>query len=409
MDPIRRAVGTLSVAAALLAFLLPGAASQAAPAGPVGAPAGFAALAGSLWPEAERAGITRALFDTTFAGLSPDPTVAAMTARQPENLKSTGAYLAAQVTPARVAAGRAQLGRWGSDLAAIERRFGVPGPIVVAIWGLETNFGASSGSKDVIRSLATLAAMDYRPDLTRAELVVALRMLQDGDVTRAGLRGSWAGAMGQPQFMPSSFEAFAVDGDGDGRRDIWGSVPDALASIANFIHAKGWQPGAPWGFEVTVPPGFDHRVSHGGADDWTGRGLRRADGTALPASGPTTLYFPAGASGPAFLVTPNFEVLKTYNFSDAYALAVADLADRLSGDAGIRAPWPTAVPMGKPARIALQAQLAARGLPVDNREGRISLALRDSIRLAQARVGLIPDGNPTDDLLHRLQNGAAGR
>ena len=210
----------------------------------------------------------RALFDASFSELTPDPAVAAMIRRQPEELKSIGSYLASQVTQARVATGRAMLERWHTDLAAIEQHYGVPGAIIVAVWGIETNYGASTGNKDVIRSLATLASVNYRPELYRGELLSGLGMLSRGDVDRRNLRGSWAGAMGLPQFMPSSFEKYAVDQDGDGRRDIWNNVPDALASIANFLRAQGWHPGRPWGFEVELPAGFDFHTSRASFKDW---------------------------------------------------------------------------------------------------------------------------------------------
>ena len=360
------------------------------------------ALSVSLWPEAEAAGVTRATFEAAFAGLAPDPSVAAMTARQPEFAKPIGAYLAAQVTPARVAQGRALMARWAAPLAAIERRSGVPAAIVVAVWGLESNYGAAMGGKDVIRSLATLAAAGYRPALYRGELVSAMQLVQSGAAGRAQLRGSWAGAMGQPQFMPSSYTRYAVDGDGDGRADIWGDVPDVLASIANFLALQGWQRGVPWGFEVRLPAGFDVSRGRGRFADWAARGLARADGGTLPPEGEAALFFPAGASGPAFLVSGNYEVLKTYNFSDAYVLSVALLAGRMEGGAPVVASWPGEAPMSRDDRIALQARMAALGYAVDNREGRISLALRDVIRLAQAKVGLVPDGNPTRSLLAAL-------
>ncbi len=365
--------------------------------------ASFQAFVASLRPEAERRGVPAALFDATFAGMTPDPGVAAMTRRQPEFVKPIGAYLTAQVTAARIARGRALATRWHGELAAIARRYEVPPSILVAVWGLESNYGAATGTKDVIRSLATLAAMNYRPELYRAESLAALDMLKSGAVPRERLRGSWAGAMGQPQFMPSSFEKYAVDGDGDGRRDIWTDVPDALASIANFIRAQGWQPGRPWGFEVSLPHGFDYHVSRADARTWASLGLRRADGTPMEADGELILFFPAGVAGPAFLVTANFEVLKTYNFSDAYVLSVAQLADRMEGGSMIAARWPTDTPMSRDDRIALQSRLVALGYPVDDREGRISLALRDTIRSAQASVGMVPDGDPTTALLRALQ------
>ena len=372
--------------------------------------AAFRTFLDGLWPEAERAGVTRATFDAAVAGLEPDAAVAAMTRHQPEFTKPMGVYLAAQVTAARVAAGQAELARWTLDLADIEARYAVPRSIIVAVWGMETGYGtASAGSKDVIRSMATLAAMDIRPDLYRAELIAAFRMIETGALARSDLRGSWAGAMGLPQFMPSSFEKYAVDQDHDGRRNIWTSVPDALASIANFLHAQGWRAQQPWGCEVRVPAGFDDRVSRASLKEWAALGFTRADGRALPSTGEGILFYPAGSAGPAFLVTENFEVIKTYNFSDAYVLSVATLADRMDGGSPILGAWPTEVPMSRDDRIALQSRLVALGYAVDNRQGRISLALRDVIRAAETRVGLVPDGNPTTRLLRALQKVAADR
>ena len=366
-------------------------------------PAAFRAFVEGLRPDAESRGVSRAVFDSAFAGVTPDPAVVALTVRQPEFAKPIGVYLASQVTAARIAAGQAMLAKWRPELDAIERTSGVPAPVVVALWGLETNYGASLGGKDVIRSMATLASIGFRPELYRAELLAALTMLQHGEVTREGLRGSWAGAMGQPQFMPSSFETYAVDFDHDGRRDIWGDIPDALASMANFIRQHGWQTDRPWGFEVRLPTGFDYRRSRASDADWAALGVTRADGAALPAEGDGIMFFPSGATGPAFLVTGNFEVIKTYNFSDAYVLSVAQLADRMGGGPPIRASWPTATPISRQDRIDLQTRMVALGLPVDNREGRISLALRDAIRSAQEKVGLVPDGEPTTALLKALE------
>ena len=403
-----RAARRASTILALATMLIGAAASPVAPRAAESAPlvptaTSFASFLAALRTDAEARGVSAATFDQAFAGMAPDPSVAALTRAQPEQLKTTGAYLAAQVTPVRVAEGRRIVAQRHDALAADAARFGVPGAIVAAVWGLETNYGASPGGKDVLRSMATLAAMDYRPDLYRTELLAALDLLQSGEVTRAELRGSWAGAMGQPQFMPSSFAKYAVDGDGDGRRDIWTSVPDTLASIANFLHRQGWHAGQPWGFEIELPRGFDLAgPSRAPFADWASRGVSRPDGAPLPVEGDGILYFPAGATGPAFLVTENFEVLKTYNFSDNYALSVGALADRMEGGAAIRAAWPADPPISKADRIALQARLAALGLPVDDRNGRISLALRDTIRLAQKRVGMTPDGNPTAALLRAL-------
>ena len=213
--------------------------------------------------------------------------------------------------------------------------------------------------------------------------------------------------MGQPQFMPSSFERYAVDWQGDGRRDIWGDVPDALASIASFLRQQGWTPGLPWGFEVRLPPGLDLAAARAPFPAWAARGVARVDGAAMPEAGEGILYFPAGAPGPAFLVTTNFSAIKTYNASDSYVLAVGTLADRMQGGPAVAAPWPTAAPIGRDDRIALQARLAALGYPVDDRTGRISLTLRDAIRSAQLGNGLVPDGHPTAALLQALERAGA--
>ena len=396
------------MAAALLAAALGFPARAAEPAPQPPSEAVLSGFVAGLRPAAEARGVSSATFDAAFAGVTPDPAVAALTRRQAELNKPTGAYLAAAVTPARVAEGAELLARWHDALAGIEAQSGVPGPILVAIWGLETNYGAAPGGKDVIRSMATLGAMGYRPELYRDELLAALDILQRGDATRGQLRGSWAGAMGQPQFMPSSFERYAVDGDGDGRRDIWGDAPDTLASIAGFLRGQGWTPGLPWGFAVTLPAGFDLRAAgRAPFPAWAERGVARADGAAMPAEGEGILYFPAGAPGPAFLVTTNFTVIKTYNSSDSYVLAVGTLADRMAGGAPIAGTWPVAAPIGRDDRIALAARLAALGYRVDDRSGRISLTLRDAIRAAQAKNGLVADGNPTAGLLHALEKPGA--
>ncbi len=414
MQPRRSAASAASLAAPLAAALLAlsltlGRAAEVPAPQPPSA-AAFAAFLGSLRPEAEARGVSAATLDVAFAGMAPDPSVAGLTRRQPELAKPTGAYLAAQVTPARVAAGRALLDRWRAALDPIAARTGVPGAVVVAIWGLETNYGSAPGTKDVIRSIATLAAMGYRPDLYRAELLSALAILERREASRGDLRGSWAGAMGQPQFMPSSFERFAVDGDGDGRRDIWGDVPDALASMANFLVQHGWRPGLPWGFEVRLPPGFDiGAAGRAPFAAWAARGVVRASGAAMPEDGEGVLYFPAGAAGPAFLATANFEVIKTYNFSDSYVLGVGTLAERIEGGPAVAAAWPTDPPIARADRVALQARLAALGYPVDDRDGRISLTLRDAIRAAQLGNGLLPDGNPTAGLLRALSSEGAHR
>jgi membrane-bound lytic murein transglycosylase B len=274
---------------------------------------------------------------------------------------------------------------------------------VLALWGTESSFGSAQDRWDVIRSLATLAQARYRDPYFREELLVALRILQEGHIARDKMLGSWAGAMGQPQFMPSSFYQYAVDFTGDGRRDIWTSVPDVLASIANYLARSGWLAGQPWGFEVVLPQGFDYRASRGSYAEWTQRGVRRADGGALPREGDGFLLFPSGAAGPAFLVGANFSVIKLYNNSDVYALAVAHLADRMHGAAPFRAAWPKNDPqLSRDARKALQRKMASLGYPVHDFAGRLDFDQRDAVRDLQARFGMAPDGQPTPALLERL-------
>lgn len=360
----------------------------------------FATYVRNLWPQAQARGITRATFDLAFTGVTPDAGVIAASKKQAEYGRPVGTYVAGAVSPGRLSGGRQQLAKWADTLAAAERRYGVDRAMLVAIWGMETSYGGYYGNKDIIRSLVTLAASGYRETFCREELLHALTILQQGHIARDRMTGSWAGAMGQPQFIPSSFMRWAVDFSGDGKRDIWTNVPDVIGSIANYFRENGWQPGLPWGYEVTVPRGFDLAKSRAGFAEWSARGLRRADGGALPATGDAYLLFPTGADGPAFLVTANFEAIKRYNISDAYALAVAHLADRLRGGKPFVTPWPKDDrQMSRSDRIFLQRDLAARGFRVDNFVGQMDFVQRDAVRAMQAKAGLRPDGHPTGDLL----------
>jgi lytic murein transglycosylase len=366
-------------------------------------PQSFEPLLGTLWPDAQARGISRKVFDLAFAGLAPDPRVAAMTVRQPEYGTPVGTYLGRIASAARIGGAARKAREWKHTLDAIEKQYGVDRWIILALWGIETSFGANSGGFDVIRSLATLVAIGYRPDYFRDELIAALKILQEGHIAREKMIGSYAGAMGEPQFMPSNFIALAVDFTGDGRKDIWGSVPDVLASIANFLKAWGWKAGAAWGFEVAVPQGFDYRRSRASYADWTALGIRRADGAALPETGNAILFFPSGAAGPAFLAADNFEVIKRYNNSDVFALAAAQIADRAQGRSGIRAAWPADDrQLTRDERVALQKRLKELGHPVNDVDGRIDFDLRDEIRLEQVKYGMVPDGNPTVELLRKI-------
>jgi membrane-bound lytic murein transglycosylase B len=365
--------------------------------------ASFDAFLQALWLEAAHKGITRATFDTAFAGLTPDPNVLAAMRREPEYGKPMGAYLAGLVSPSRIGIGQRKSAQWADTLRAVQDKYGVDQAILVSIWGIESSFGAGAQPWDVFRSVATLAQAGFQNPLFHDELLSALKILQDGHIGRQKFVGSWAGAMGQPQFLPSSYLKYAVDFDGDGKADIWRSVPDVLASIAYYLQKTGWQPGVPWGFEVAVPAEFGYRQSRGSFAEWTQRGLRRADGRPLPASGAAILFFPSGATGPAFLVTDNFIVLKRFNNSDAYALAVAALADRLRGLPGVLAAWPADdVQPSRRERIALQHRLAALGYKVADFDGHFDFELRDAVRELQVRFGMVPDGHPSRAFLGRI-------
>jgi membrane-bound lytic murein transglycosylase B len=368
----------------------------------------FDVFLAALRADAAKHGVTDATFNAGFAGVAPDPRVIAAMRREPEYGKPMGAYLASLVSPDRIAIGQRKTAQWAETLHAVQQRFGVDPSILVSIWGIESSFGQARDRWDVFRSLATLAQAQFQHPLFRNELLSALQILQHGAIARAQFVGSWAGAMGQPQFLPSSYLKYAIAFDGRSRPDIWTKVPDVLASIANYLRQLGWQPGVPWGFEVLVPQNFDYRSSRGTFAQWAARGLRRSDGAPLPGSGDGILFFPSGAPAPAFLVTENFIVIKSFNNSDAYALAVGELANRVRGVAPIRAQWPANdFQLSRGQRIALQRRLAALGFKVNDFDGHIDFELRDDIRQMQRRFGMIADGYPGRALLARI--GVAAR
>ena len=368
----------------------------------------FDTLKKELWPLAEAQGISRATFDLAFRGLTPDARVAALTKRQPEYGKPIGDYLASMASPSRIDNGVRKGTQWSTTFRQVDERFGVPRGILLGIWGIETSYGDVKDRWDVVRSLATLVHIDYRAPYFRKELLTALKILQEGHVTREKFLGSWAGAMGQPQFMPSNLYAYAVDFSGDGKRDIWNNVPDVLGSMGNYLKVEGWTPGLPWGFEVIVPDGFDTMRSRGTFSEWAMLGFMRADGGKLPDAGDAILFFPSGAAGPAFLVTRNFNVIKLYNNSDAYSLSVGHLGDRIGGGARLRAAWPANDrQLSREQRMALQKRMAELGYKVRDFQGRIDFDLRDAIRIEQQKLGLKPDGYPTVTFLEGI--GAARR
>ncbi len=354
-------------------------------------------------------GIRPQVFDAAFAGVGENAEVVRLDGRQAEFTKPIWEYLDGAASPARIETGRAKRAALDPTLAAIERRYGVDRQAVLAIWGMETNYGANRGTMPVIESLATLAYEGRRQAFAEEQLVAALRILQSGDVDPAHMVGSWAGAMGHTQFMPTSYLAMAVDFDGDGRRDIWSGDPtDALASAANYLARNGWVRGQPWGVEVRVPDGFNY----GSADqsnrrpvaDWRARGVTLAGGAPLPDHGPAAILAPAGARGPAFAVYGNFFVIKTYNNATSYALGVGHLGDRIMGAGPVVAAWPRSErELSRTEKVELQERLMARGHDTGTTDGVIGPNTITAIRAFQSSEGLTPDGFATAALLARLR------
>jgi lytic murein transglycosylase len=358
----------------------------------------------SLWPEARQVGVSRATFDEAFRGVVPDPKIVALTKQQSEFVRPIWDYVNGAISQARLQRGREMAQRFAAQFEAAERAYGVPRSVILGVWGMETNYGTFTGNFYVVRALATLSFVRYRGDFFRNELLTALQILEQDHIERDTMRGSWAGAMGQTQFMPTSFTRFAVDGDGDGRRDIWASMPDAIASTANYLKEHGWTRGLPWGFEVALPDGFDFRNLRQTFGGWGGLGVQRVDGRPLPSSGEATLFLPAGASGPAFLVTANFDVIKAYNASDAYALGVGHLGDRVSGGPAIQGEWPTNERMlDKEQRVEVQKRLLAMGFYQGETDGKHGSRTRAAVREFQLKRGLVPDGYANLALLEQLR------
>jgi peptidoglycan lytic transglycosylase B len=370
----------------------------------------FQAFLAALWPEAKARGVSRATFDQALRGVTLDQEVLSHLENQPEHTKSASEYMGQLVSPLRIEAGRSKLAELRPLLARIEAAFGVDRHVVLAIWGVESSFGTAMGGRPVVRSLATLAFGDRRrPQYWRGELLTTLKVLQRGEVTAEQMVGSWAGAMGHTQFMPASYAAHAVDFDADRRRDIWSSVPDALASTASYLKASGWLAGEPWGYEAVLPPRFDcahadPAVSHS-LFEWLELGVRPPPGrTFLPTARPLQLILPAGARGPAFLVTRNFRAILRYNSSTLYALAVGHLADRLAGAPELATKWPADDrALDRAERVELQQRLLALGLDAGDVDGVIGGQTRAAIRVFQRSSGLPTDGHPGPALLDALR------
>lgn len=368
------------------------------PRPPAGYPA-FQKFIAELWKDARAKGITRQTFNLAFEEVSPDPRVIALTTRQPEQAKPMGAYVASLASPQRAAAALRKEVEWRSVFDAEEQRFKVERWIILAIWGMETSYGSMKDKWDPIRSLASLAYAKYRDNYFRDELLLALRILQDERMPRDQFVSSWAGAMGRQ----TNFMDYAIDFSGDGKRDIWGNVPDVIGSTGNYLSKEGWKYGVPWGFEVAIPQGFDYRKSRASFDEWSKLGVKRADGKAYPSSGDGVLFFPTGVPGPGFIITENYRVLREYNNSDAYAISIGHLADRMRGGAPFKTLWPkenTTLPRDD--RIALQKRLAAFGYDVKLFNGPITFEQRDFIRAEQVKLGMLPDGHASAALLDKM-------
>lgn len=356
--------------------------------------------------EALAAGISAATFDQAFAGVQPDPAVIEADRSQPEFTRPVWQYLEGAISPQRVRSGRRLLSEHATTLDQIEARYGVDRETLVAVWGLESSFGQIMGDKSVIRSLATLAHEGRRPAFAKSQLIAALDILQHGDVAPQRMRGSWAGAMGQTQFIPTTYNTHAVDFDGDGKRDIWNSSADALASAAHYLQASGWKQGKAWGFEVELPEGFDYALAdteiRKPLAEWRSLGLRNLPGDQEEAS--ASLLLPAGHRGPAFLIMDNFRAILRYNNSSAYALAIGLLAENFQGKGEVAGSWPRGEqPLSRSERLELQERLVAQGFDPGTPDGIIGANTRKAIRGFQQRLGWPADGHPTQELLGRLR------
>ena len=407
----RRAAALASTLTAALCFAGTAAAQDAAPTLD---PAAFRSCLNELQGSAAFRNIDRATFAQHTQNLAPDPSVLVLLDKQPEFTLPVWDYIAVLVDDERVADGRAAYAKWQDTLRRIEQQSGVAPNIVMGVWGVESNFGQILGGRPLVQSLATLSCFGRRQSYFRGEFAATLRILQEGHIPAEKLVGSWAGAFGQTQFMPSTFFRSAVDFDGDGRRDIVDSVPDALASTAKFLQNAGYRRGEPWGFEVRLPAGFDtsdaSRKNKRPIDAWRRAGLTLVDGAPLPDSLPSAgLLIPARnrGGGPAFLVGRNFDTLYSYNASENYALAIAQLSNLVANPGGSVAfvtPWPTDDPgLSRAQNRELQTLLLARGHDIGTADGLIGAKTREAIKAEQQRLGFKPDGRAGQKLLAALR------
>ena len=367
--------------------------------------ADFASCVAGLRADAAHAGISSATIDRAFSGLQPDAKVLDFQKQQPEFTTPIWDYVAGLVDEERVSDGKAAMAREAHALAHAEQTFGVSRYMVAAIWGVESNFGTEMGARPLVQSLSTLACMGERQSYFRSELMATLKIVDRGDIPAEKLTGSWAGAFGQTQFMPSSYLRLAAAGT-DGRRDIVDSADDALASTAHYFLKSGWRSGVPWGFEVKLPPNYSGpsgRKAKEPMSFWAARGISRIDGKPL-GEGEAGLLLPAGRNGPAFLVTRNFDVVYSYNAAESYSLAACVLADRLAGGPGILTPWPTDDPgLSRQGRRELQTLLAKRGYDVGQPDGAIGNKTKSAIADFEQKNGMPVNGRASQKVLEALR------
>lgn len=368
-------------------------------------PSGFAGWLDSFGREAKSAGVRPTIVDAAVAGIRWQPRVIDLDRSQPEFTRPPWAYLDSAASLQRVEQGRRQRQQNAQPLDAASQRYGVPAEVITAIWGIESNYGTNFGGFSTLDALATLAFDGRRRQWARTELLAALRIIDQGDIAPQAMKGSWAGAMGHTQFLPSVFLAHAVDADGDGRRDIWGSIPDVAASTAHFLANLGWSASEPWGIEVRLPATFDHgqAMVERSAAEWEKNGVQAVHGGALPTMAGATLFTPAGARGPAFLIGRNFKALLRYNNSTSYALAVGVLSQRIAGTQGVQSPWPRDLqPLTREQTRQMQNALNNQGFNAGTPDGLFGPATQAALRHFQQSQALVPDGYPTRELLQRL-------
>jgi lytic murein transglycosylase len=373
------------------------------------AAANFDNCVASLWPEAARRGVTEQNFRRFTADLSPDLRIMDLMDSQPEFTKAIWDYLDILVNDNRLAKGREILAKYKPQFDAAEKTFGVDRYIIASIWGIESNYSTQMGDRNVLNSAATLACVGRRQAYFRDEFLTALEILNRGDLRPEQMRGSWAGAFGPTQFMPTAFKRYAVDGDGDGRRDVVDNPTDLIFSTANNLKKDGWQGGVSWGYEVAVPRGFNYMLADRARAmtiaQWEQMGLRRPNGQPLPRPADKAyLLAPAGAEGPGFLMLQNFRVIMKYNPAEAYALAIGHFADRLRGGQPFVQPWPRQERvLSRAERLELQQLLAQRGFYRGTPDGQFGGQTREALRSFQASIGTPADGFASSDVLDRLR------